>query len=273
MSTDDSNRKVALITGASAGLGLAIARRFAEAGFDLAIVGRDVDRLKEAAGKIHGDGAVECIACDVTEQEEVERLLTSVSDKFERLDVLVNNVGLSDRGVTRSLEIERLTELLKANVFTALLCSQISMPLLENSRGQIINIGSLAAKVAPRYLGGYAAAKHSLAAVTQQLRLESREVGVNVMLVSPGPIRRGDAGERYKDKVTEGMPDSANKPAGGTKVKGLAPEYVADRIYRAYCRRSVDVMLPGYLRPIVALGHLFPSLGDRMLLWFTKTKD
>lgn len=272
MNTTLPNRKVALVTGASAGLGLAIAKCFAAAGFDLLIVGRDTNRLQAAATQMNASVRVEPVVCDVTDSEDVHQLMIQVAEKFGSLDVLVNNVGLSDRGLVKSLDTNRLSELMEANVLSALLCSQAALPLLESSGGQIINIGSLAAKVAPRYLGGYAAAKHSLAAITQQMRLECRELGVNVMLVSPGPIKREDAGQRYQQQVTDEMPESANRPAGGTTVKGLDPDYVASRIYKAYRRRSIDVMLPGYLRPIVALGHLIPSLGDRMLLWFTRNK-
>lgn len=267
-----TNRHVALITGASSGLGLAVAKRFASAGFDLIIVGRDESRLREAVSTIEGSTQIEPIVCDVTDRTAIEPMIAEAEKRFTRLDLLINIVGLSDRGLTKSLEPQRLDELFQANVFSALGCSQAALPLLESSRGQIINIGSLAAKVAPRYLGGYAAAKHALAAITQQMRLELREVGVNVMLVSPGPIRRDDAGERYKDRVTDDLPESANRPAGGTTVKGLSPEYVADRIYRAFQRRSADVLLPGYLRPIIAVGHLIPRLGDWLLLWFTRNK-
>ena len=271
--SDTNKRKVALITGASAGLGLAIAKRFASAGFDLAIVGRDRDRLDDAVASISSAHRIETFVCDITSSQDVEQLFESFSGKYSRLDALVNNVGMSDRGTIKSLSADHLEELFQVNVLSALKCSQAAMPLLEKTNGQIVNIGSLAAKVAPRYLGGYAAAKHALAAITQQLRLESRELGVNVILVSPGPIQRSDAGKRYVNRVTDDMPASANRPAGGTSVKGLASDYVAEQIYRAFRRRSVDIILPKYLRPIIVVGHMIPPLGDRMLLWFTRNKS
>ena len=269
-----SERKVALITGASAGLGLAIARCFAAAGYRLALVARDSERLHAAIENINAaDGIdIEPFVCDVTDQKDVARLMAAFKEKFSRLDVLINNVGMSDRGLIKSLPPEHLDQLFCVNVRSALLCSQHALPLLEASGGQIVNIGSLAAKAAPRYLGGYAAVKHALGAVTQQLRLEMREAGVNVMLISPGPIRREDAGQRYANRVTTDMPQSANRPAGGTTIKGLDPDYVARRILRACERRSIDVILPGYLRPIVGIGHLIPWMGDRLLLWFTRNK-
>ncbi|QDV67146.1 putative oxidoreductase [Rosistilla carotiformis] len=273
MNAVSSNRQVALVTGASTGLGFAIAQRFAAAGFDVVIVGRDRERTESAASQIAGDARTVAMVCDVIDRQQVDRLIDDVQQQFGRLDVLVNNVGLSDRGLIQALDADRLNDLFNANVFSALNCSQAALPLLAQSGGQIVNIGSLAAKVAPRYLGGYAAAKHALAAITQQLRLESRVLGVNVILISPGPIRRDDAGYRYKDRVGEDLPESANRPAGGARVKGLDPIYVADRILKACRKRSTDVLLPGYLRPIIAIGHLLPTLGDRILLWFTRSKD
>ena len=237
------------------------------------MVGRNLDRLQTAAESIQSPIAPILFACDVTSPTDTQQLMNDLNQQLGRLDVLINNVGMSDRGLIESLDPNHLNDLLQANLFSSLHCVQAMLPLLKTSRGQIVNIGSLAAKVAPRYLGGYAIVKHALAALTQQLRLELRETGVNAMLVSPGPIRREDAGTRYRDRVQDGMPESANLPAGGARVKGLDPHTVARKIEQACRKRKSDIILPAYLRPIIAIGHLLPSVGDRILLWFTRSKS
>jgi hypothetical protein len=172
-----------------------------------------------------------------------------------------------------NLPPERLEDLLCQNVLTTLLCSQAAIPMLEASVGAIVNIGSLAAKVGSRYIGGYATAKHALAGMTQQMRLELKPRGIHVGLVSPGPIRREDAGERYKESIDPSMPGQASAPGGGTRLKGLAPQRVADAVVRCIKRRVPDIVLPGYMRILIAVGHAFPSFGDWLLLKFTSPKD
>lgn len=275
----EAGKPVALVTGGSAGLGWAIAAALHAAGYAVLITGRDPQRLQDALQRLSDIGGasadVVSWSADVSDPEQVRRLLENVAARYGRLDVLVNAVGLSDRGMAESLTADRLSQLMVANVHTALLCSQAALPLLQQSGGTVVNIGSLAAKVGPRYLGGYAAAKHALAGLTQQMRLEWKPRGVHVALVSPGPIRREDAGRRYGQAVAQDadLPPEAAKPGGGTRVRGLEPQRVAQRVVRAIRRRDPDVLLPGHLRPLVAVGHLWPRLGDWLLLRFTRTKS
>ena len=264
-------QRVALITGGSAGLGLVIARTFLDRGYRVAIVGRSSDRLRAALAALGADDDHAAgLTANLLVPDDVQRVVDEVSTRFGRLDVLVNCVGESDRGLTQDLQRERLHELVDQNVTTALLCSQAALPLLEDSRGAIVNIGSLGAKVGARYIGGYATAKHALAGMSQQMRLELREKGVHVGLVNPGPIRRDDAGQRYKDQA-EGLPEQASKPGAGTRVKGLPPERVAAAVLRCAEKRKPDIVLPGYLRILIAVGHAFPRLGDWLLLKFTSS--
>lgn len=267
------NRPVALITGGTDGLGLAVARVFAKQGYRVAVVGRDsnkidlaVDQLRSIAGR---EEAILGHAADVTRGDEVTGMIDQIQSRFGRLDVLINCVGKSDRGLMENLTPDRVDELIKRNVHTALLCSQTALPLLESSQGVIVNIGSLAAKVGARYIGGYAIAKHAVAGMSQQLRLELAPRGVHVALVNPGPIRRPDAGSRYKRQVDSSLPSQAAEPGGGTRVKGLDPERVAEAVFQCVRRRRPDVVLPGYLRVLIAIGHAAPRIGDWLLLKFT----
>lgn len=268
---------VAVITGGSAGLGVAIAEAFLADGFQVVIVGRDQLRLEQTLNELmsvaRGSASHPCwLVADVCQQESVRRLFADVQLRFGRLDVLVNCVGMSDRGRVEDLSGERVHDLIDANVVSALFCSQAALPLLRQSRGVVVNIGSLAAKVGARYLGGYCLAKHALAGLTQQMRLEWATYGVHVAMVNPGPIQRDDAGKRYASAPGD-IPDSARLPAGGAKLKGLAPNVVAKAVVLAAKKRSVDKILPSYVRLLVAIGHATPRLGDWILLKFTNKKS
>lgn len=200
---------------------------------------------------------------------DCDRIAGLISDQFGQLDVLVNCIGASDRGLACELSADRLRELFDQNVITTLLCCQAMLPLLEASRGSVVNIGSLAGKVGARYLGGYIAVKHALAGLTQQMRLEWRDKGIHVALVSPGPIRRDDAGSRYADRTVGSLPKSASAPGAGTKVKGLDPQRVANAVLKCAQKRRTDVILPSYLRILIVIGNAIPRLGDWLLLKFT----
>ncbi len=275
LSMDSHEAGVALVTGGSAGLGFHVALKFLAEGYRVILVGRDASRLRAAIDRMpkRGEDRVCAEVCDLTDPQQVARLIDNVNRKFGRLDVLVNCVGASDRGLIENLDPEKLNELFRQNVVTALLCSQAALPMLETSRGVIVNIGSLASKVGARYIGGYATAKHALAGMTQQMRLELKSRGVHVGLVSPGPIRREDAGSRYDATVDASLPSQASKPGGGTRLKGLPPERVADAVLRVVRKRKPDVVLPGYLRILIAVGHAWPRLGDWLLLQFTSDKS
>ncbi|TWU57390.1 SDR family NAD(P)-dependent oxidoreductase [Rubripirellula reticaptiva] len=271
---------VALVTGSTAGLGLHIASALVRKGYRVVIVGRDAERLEIARRQIESspsktltNGSVTGHLADVTDPQSVGELFASMAHQFPRLDVLVNTVGASDRGLIENLSVSRLEQLITQNVVSVLLCSQAAIAPLEKTGGVIVNIGSLASKVGARYIGGYAIAKHALAGLTAQMRLELKPRGVHVALVSPGPIRRDDAGTRYEQNLDPGLPEQAAKPGGGARLKGLPPELVADAVVRCIHRRSPDVVLPGYLRPLIAIGHAMPRIGDWLLLKFTSSKQ
>ena len=281
------DKRVALITGGSAGLGLEIATTFLINGYRVAIVGRNQDRLDQArqtlfhANKNPGAGlknnsADDLLALcgDLSEPSVAQTIIEDIVRQWGRLDVVINNVGLSDRGSTEELTTTRFAEIIAANTIPMLLTSQAALPHLEKTQGAILNIGSLAGKVGARYLGAYPAAKHALAGLTQQMRLEWKPRGVHVALLSPGPIRRADAGERYEAQVAAdgSLPQQAKLPGGGTRVKGLPPTKVAQKALWMVQKRSPDVLMPWHMRPLVGIGNLWPRLGDWLLLKFTSVR-
>jgi len=265
---------VALVTGGSAGLGLVIVQALLNRGYRVVVVGRDETRLSAAVANLDCAEAsrIETQQCDVTCEAEVERLFAVIESSLGRLDVLVNCVGTSDRGLIENLSVENAERLFRQNVIPALLCSQYGLRLLEQNRGTIVNIGSLGGKVGSRYIGGYAIAKHGLAGMTQQLRLELKPKQVHVGLISPGPIAREDAGRRYDGSADTNLPEQARAPGGGARLKGLPPQRVAAAVIRCIERKAVDIVLPRHMRVFIALGHAFPRLGDWLLLKFTSGK-
>jgi len=272
------NKRV-LVTGGSAGLGLAIARCFAAKGARVAIVGRDQAKLDNAVANVNSkalaagnmnskalaagdsDGRFLPITGDITRPEDVDRIFQTVRDNWNGLDVLVNNAGRSSRGTIAGTPPDVFRELWELNFLAALRCTQHALPMLLAAKGHLVNIGSLGAKSASKYLGAYPTSKFPLAALSQQLRLEHAADELHVLLVCPGPIARNDAGARYAAE-SESLPDEAAQPGGGVKVKSIDPGWLAGQIVRACERRKLELIVPGKARLLFAIQQLFPSWGD-----------
>jgi len=189
VSMSASNR-VALVTGASRGLGVVIAGVLADRGYDLVVGARDPDRLKEAADALSRRGtSVLAVAGDVTDGETRNRLVDAARE-LGGLDVLVNNASeLGPIGPLMDLEVTRLGRIFPVNAGAPLALIQRAVPLLAERRGLIVNISSDAARAAYAGWGPYGASKAALELLTRTLAAELRDRGVSAAIVDPGDMR------------------------------------------------------------------------------------
>jgi short-subunit dehydrogenase len=252
--------KVVVVTGGSAGLGLVLSQSFAAAGCQVIMAARGKEQGQQAVETI-SPGKARFVATDVTDSTSVNQLVEEVIQQEGRIDVWVNNAGRSSRGLAQETSIEEFEQLLQLNFIALARCSQAAIPHLIKSRGHLVNIGSLSSKTASPYMGGYATSKYPVAAYSQQLRLEHSPRSLHVLLVAPGPIRRQDSNPRYQDQV-QNLPDSAGKPGGGVKLKGICPQRLSTKILKACQRRQPELVVPGYSRFLFALAQLCPRWGD-----------
>ena len=261
--------KVVLVTGGSSGLGRVIAEAFSQAGAKVVVVGLEQPQVEQAADEMRaGGGEVLGIHADITRQEDVDRLFDEILKRFGRLDVLVNNAGRSMRGKVLDTTPEQFRDLMELNFIALVRCTRAAVPHLLEQRGHVVNIGSLAAKSAARWVGAYPATKFAVAAYSQQLRLELGSQGLHVLLVCPGPIERKDA-RLYPLEGLEDVPESARAPGAGVQVRAIPPRELARSILRACERRRPELIVPGKARLLFALSQLWPSLGD----WIVQGKS
>jgi short-subunit dehydrogenase len=264
--------KVALITGGSSGLGWSLATAYVGAGARVVLIGRDAVKLQAAQARLSTSAAnVLSLTADVTKPSDVERMIATTLSHFGQLDVLVNNVGVSMRGEVLNTPPGEFQRLFEVNFLSMVRCIQAAAPALIASRGHIVNIGSLAAKCAARYLGAYPASKFPVAALSQQLRLEIGPQGVHTLLVCPGPLRRDDAGARYAKQAAQ-LPAAAKQPGGGVKLKGIEPAWLSQQILRACERRQAELIVPGKAKWLFAISQLWPSFGDWLILRATSSE-
>ncbi|MCL2347773.1 MAG: SDR family NAD(P)-dependent oxidoreductase [Planctomycetaceae bacterium] len=258
--------KVVLVTGGSSGLGRVIAEAFGRAGARLAIAALEEADVHRAAGEMQESGIETVAICaNITRQQDVERMMAETVSHFGQLDVLVNNAGRSMRGGLLDTTPEQFQSLFDLNVLGTIRCTQAAVPHLLKTRGHIVNIGSLAAKSASRWIGAYPVSKFAVAAFSQQLRLELGPEGVHTLLVCPGPIKR-DSERLYPLEGTTGIPENALTPGAGVKVGEIDPQRLAAKILNACERRKPELVLPARARLLFAIAQLFPSFGDWLVL-------
>ena len=262
--------KTVVLTGGSQGLGLAISQALARAGSRLVLAALADPQLEASTEALRATGAeVIGVPADITRQADVDALVEQTHQRFGPVDMLVNCAGRSARGSVLDTTPEQFQQLLDLNFLAMVRCTRAFGSDVIQARGHIVNIGSLAAKSASRHLGGYAASKFPVAAYSQQLRLELNPLGVHVLLVCPGPIARSDAGQRYDDQAGN-LPESARKPGGGVRLKGIPPEKLVAAILRCCERRKPELVMPGRARLLFALAQLSPTLGDWLLTKMTR---
>ncbi len=258
--------KVVVVTGGSSGLGRIIAEGFGKAGAKLAVVALECGDVHNAADEMTDAGIETLPVCgNITKQEDVDRAFDEIVRHYGRIDVLVNNAGRSMRGHVLETTPEQFQSLFDLNVLGTIRCTKAAAPHLLKTRGHIVNIGSLAAKSASRWVGAYPVSKFAVAAFSQQLRLELGPKGVHTLLVCPGPIKR-DAERLYRLEGTEGIPENALKPGAGVKVGKIDPQRLAARILKACERRKPELVVPAKAKLLFAIAQLWPALADWLVL-------
>lgn len=214
--------KIALVTGATSGIGKAVAIKLAENGYNLIITGRRQDRLDELSKEIHDTyfTGVLPLCFDVRDRKQVENQFGSLKDGWCKIDVLVNNAGLAaGMSAIQDGSFEDWDQMIDTNVKGLLYVSKQVMPsMVARKRGHIVNIGSIAAK--ETYANGnvYCASKHAVDAITKGMRIDMLEHGIKVTAIHPGMVDTEFSTVRFK----------GDKTAADKTYHGLTPLYAND---------------------------------------------
>ncbi|MEE2642797.1 MAG: SDR family NAD(P)-dependent oxidoreductase [Planctomycetota bacterium] len=255
--------KTVVIAGGSRGLGLALAREFGNLGADLILLARGDAELQQVAKRLEKDAiSVRTRSMDALDPESVEQAFAAIGQD-SKIDVLVNAIGKSTRSDIENMDLDEAEALMDLNYFSALRCTRAALPKLLDSRGHLVNIGSLSSKTAWPFMTPYSASKFALAALTHQLRIELGD-RLHAMLVCPGPIKREDAGQRYEEEAT-GLPDAAKQPGGGARLKGICPARLSRLIVRGCEKRKAELVVPWKANLLFIASSLSTRLGDWLL--------
>ena len=182
--------KVVIITGASAGIGKALAFDLASKGAKLVLAARRTAELEQVAASLPVSAQVLCVKCDVTVEEDCRLLIEKTVDKFCRLDVLINNAGISQTTRFEKFQnLNRFHEVMEVNYFGTLNCTFHAWKHLKHSTGMVVAVSSVCGKVGVPTRTGYCASKFAIHGFLESLRLESQGEGVHILLACPGYVK------------------------------------------------------------------------------------
>lgn len=246
--------RTVIVTGASSGIGEATARAFGRAGDRVVLVARRTERLRQLAAEI-GDCLV--VPADVTRREDIARIVGATLERYGTIDVLVNNAGLGRYDWLERLPEDEIMAQIEVNLVAPILLTRAVLPAMQaQGRGVIINVGSVAGKVATPTMAIYNASKFGLEGFSEALRREAWPKGIHVCVIAPGPV--------------SGTEFSAHRRPTPLRVTGprrlrTSTARVADAIVALADRPRPRRVMPWPYGAAIALNTVLPSVVDRLI--------
>ena len=248
--------KVVWITGATSGIGEALAKEFALQGAKIIISSRRIEELERVKNLLKlPEGDLLILPLDLEDLSNINILSQLVINKFGRIDILVNNGGISQRSLTKDTSIETDRKLMEVNFFGTVALTKSVLPyFLKQKGGHIVVVSSIVGKFGFHLRSAYAASKHALHGFFESLRMEIYNENVKVLIVCPGKIRTNISINAYTgDGSKHGkMDDSTNK--------GLSPEDCARKILKGIENNKEEILIGGNDIKAVFLKRFFPTL-------------
>ena len=270
--------KVAVVTGASSGIGAAAARALARAGATVMLAARRVDRLQALADRLNADGRGPALVAqtDVTREEDRIALIERARTVTGEVDIFVNNAGFAQPGAVEDLALPDLRAQFEANFFAPVQLMQLVIPRMrERGEGRIINVSSVSGRLATPGLGAYAASKSALEAISDAARVELAPFGVHVAVIEPGAIKTeiwdvglalgaplGNGGTPY-----EGLYRGQFRRVDLAKRMGAEPQVVARAVLHAAAapRPRARYVMPLEAQLNLAIARLPTTVRDPLL--------
>ncbi len=258
--------KVAIITGASSGIGLAAAKEFAAQGSFLALAARNKEKLDSLVAQLDAeygktdDGKEKfiAVATDVTKEEDCRNLVEKCASHFGKIDILVNNAGISMRAMFRDLDLSVIKSLMDVNFWGTVFCTKYALPWLLKSKGSVVGVISIAGFKGLPARTGYSASKFAIYGFLDTLRVEHLHDGLHVMIFAPGFT---SSNIRNVALVADGT-RQGETPRDEEKM--MSAEAVAKRLAKGIKKRKSQIILTPIGKLTVFLNKFFPRLVDRL---------
>jgi short-subunit dehydrogenase len=254
-----ASERVAVITGASSGIGEAIARELAAKGWHCVLLARRLELLQQIAGEIDGEWEL----CDVSDRAQVDEVAARVLERHPAIELLVNNAGIPARGSFLDIDAERVEQVTAVNYLGGVWCLRAFAPGLRAAgRAHVVNLVSVAGTVAFAPAGAYAAAKHAQLAFSRSTAALLAGSGIRVHTVLPGFVE------------TEGFPQRTKLRSALLRRFVIEPEDVARAVVRAVEKNKREVTVPWFPYRLVSIAQaLFPRLVTTLAARSTAHRD
>jgi short-subunit dehydrogenase len=245
--------KVVVVTGASMGIGEAIAKAFADQGASLVLLSRDAGRVEAARERVgHGERTL-AMACDVRHREDIDRALGLSLHHFNKIDVWVNNAGHGFLDSVTQMDMAACREMFETNLFGAVAAMQAVIPVMQaQGGGTIINISSVAGHIPLPFHAAYSATKFALNAMGKAAGVELKSQNIHVLTVCPGYVQTA-----FSKNVTLGKEQKKVRP---NSVRGITAERVARATLGGYLKHKREVIVPWTMWIPVKVYQHFPAL-------------
>lgn len=260
--------KVIIITGASSGIGLATARLFAGMGAKLSLAARSIDILESLASELTDDRSrILCIKTDVSVEEDCRRLIEETVRRFGKIDILINNAGISMRAPFLDVNLEVIKKLMNVNFWGTVYCSKYALPEILKTKGSIAGVISTAGYVAIPGRTGYVTSKYAIRGFLETLRIEHLYDGINILVFAPGYTA---SNVRNAALLADGSPQGYSPKDEG---KLMSAEKVAEKLAYGLYRRKKEMILTALGYWDIWLYRRFPRLMDRVQLHYIRRKE
>lgn len=250
--------KVVIITGASSGIGRALAKEFASQGSKLVLAARRIELLNELESELSGV-EIESVQTDVSFEDDCKKLVEKAVARFGKIDVLINNAGISMRALFEGLELQVMHKLMDVNFWGTVYCTKYALPHLLKTQGSLVGVISIAGYVGLPGRTGYSASKFAVRGFLDTIRIENLKKGLHVLVAAPGFT----ASDVRKAALTSDGTPQGETPRNEEKM--MTSEECASQIYKAVVNRKRQLILTfveGKLT--VFLSKFFPKLIDKL---------
>jgi len=250
--------KIVVVTGASMGIGEAIAKIFADHGASVVMLSRDAGRVEAARGRVGHVERTLALACDVRHREEIDRAMGLTLHHFQRIDIWVNNAGHGLLDSVAQMEMAACREMFDTNFFGAVMGMQAVVPVMrQQGGGTIINISSVAGHIPLPFHAAYSATKFAMNAIGKAAGVELQKDGIHVLTVCPGYVQTA-----FSQNVVLGNERKKVRP---DSVRGITAERVARATLRGYVKKKREVIVPWTMYAPQKIYQLFPTLVERAM--------
>lgn len=250
--------KVIIVTGAGSGIGLATARLFASLDAKVVMAARSYDVLVQEAAQMPNPDNVLCVKTDVSVEDECRNMIQQTVDRFGKIDVLVNNAGISMRAMFNELDLSVIHRLMDTNFYGTVNCTKFALPYLLQSKGSVVGVISIAGFNPLPARTGYSSSKYAIRGFLDTLRVEHLHDGLHVMVFSPGFTA---SNIRNMALTADGSPQGSTPRDEG---KMMTAERVAEYMEEGLRKHKNEMILTPTGKLYVALRKIFPRLADKL---------